>query len=58
MHNVNQIRSLMSGTLAILMAGTATNALAQTATEEADPNEIIVTANKRSENLQNVPISV
>lgn len=58
MHNVNQIRSLMSGALAILMAGTATNALAQTATEEADPNEIIVTANKRSENLQSVPISV
>ena len=58
MKNTSQIRTLMKGALAILMAGTATNALAQTATEEADPNEIIVTANKRSENLQSVPISV
>ncbi len=58
MQNTSQIRNMIRGALAILMAGTATNALAQTATEEADPNEIIVTANKRSENLQSVPISV
>lgn len=47
----------------VLLAGTAISlpALAQEAQTEAadsDPNVIIVTAQKRSENLQNVPISI
>lgn len=47
----------------VLLAGTALSlpALAQEAQSEAadsDPNVIIVTAQKRSENLQNVPISI
>ncbi len=41
----------------LLLASTSNAALAQEA-EVADANEIIVTANKRSENLQNVSISV
>ncbi|MFN9377060.1 MAG: hypothetical protein ACK564_08535 [Novosphingobium sp.] len=45
---------------ALLLASTsltAMPALAQDA-EEVDANEIVVTAHKRSENLQNVPISI
>ena len=45
----------------VLLAGTIladTPALAQTATPSAEGNEIIVTAQKRSETLQNVPISI
>jgi outer membrane receptor protein involved in Fe transport len=47
----------------LLLAGTAISmpALAQEAQSDAadsDPNVIIVTAQKRSENLQNVPISI
>lgn len=47
----------------LLLAGTAISmpAMAQEAQSEAtdsDPNVIIVTAQKRSENLQNVPISI
>ena len=44
-----------------LLAGTilaSTPALAQTATTAAEGNEIVVTAQKRSETLQNVPISI
>jgi iron complex outermembrane recepter protein len=58
MQQIFRIRYFSRGALALLMASTATSAFAQTATEESDPNEIIVTANKRSENLQSVPISV
>ena len=36
----------------------AAPALAQDASAEVDPNEIVVTAQKRSESLQNVPISI
>ena len=47
--------------VAILLAGTASVAQAQE-TEQAgdvvDPNEIVVTATKRSEKLQDIPISV
>ena len=45
------------GSVFLMLAGTSSFALAQEA-EVADANEIIVTANKRSENLQNVSISV
>lgn len=41
-----------------LMAGVSTGAYAQAAVDEADANEIIVTATKRAENLQSIPISV
>ena len=46
---------------AFLLASTALSAmpvLAQAAPAEVDANEIVVTAQKRSENLQNVPISI
>ena len=36
----------------------AAPAMAQDASGEVDPNEIVVTAQKRSESLQNVPISI
>lgn len=47
----------------LLLAGTAISAPAmaqeaQTDAADSDPNVIIVTAQKRSENLQNVPISI
>lgn len=41
-----------------LLAGVSSTAFAQTATEEADTGAIIVTATKRAENLQSIPISV
>ena len=44
--------------MASLLAGVSSVANAQAAVEEADPNEIIVTATKRAENLQSIPISV
>ncbi|MEO0031677.1 MAG: hypothetical protein RIS94_1435, partial [Pseudomonadota bacterium] len=47
---------------ALMMAGMAAPAMAQDAPQSAnapaDPGEIVVTATKRSENLQSVPISV
>lgn len=45
---------------ALLLASTALTAMPALAQEaaEADANEIVVTAQKRSENLQNVPISI
>lgn len=58
MGNATQIgRKTALTSIFLLMAGTSNLAMAQ---EEvvADENEIIVTANKRSENLQNVSISV
>ncbi len=58
MQETYRFRSFVRGALAMLMAGTASTAFAQAATEESDPTEIIVTAAKRSENLQSVPISV
>ncbi len=48
-------------TLAALFTTTAliaAPAMAQDASGEVDPNEIVVTAQKRSESLQNVPISI
>ena len=36
----------------------ASPAFAQNAADEVDPNEIVVTAQKRAESLQNVPISI
>ena len=48
-------------TIAALLTTTAlisAPAMAQDAPDEADPTEIVVTAQKRSESLQNVPISI
>ena len=48
-------------TIAVLLTTTAlisAPAMAQDAPDEADPTEIVVTAQKRSESLQNVPISI
>lgn len=52
------IRRTAGAALLATTALTALPAFAQDAPEEADSNEIIVTAQKRSENLQNVPISI
>ena len=43
---------------ALLLAGTSLPALAQTPAEETGLGDITVTAQRRSENLQNVPLSV
>lgn len=54
-------RQLLVSSTALLAMGIASQASAQEQAAEPDgrdANEIIVTANKRSENLQNVPISV
>lgn len=54
-------KKLLVSTTAILAVGLSGQANAQEQGAEPelqDPNEIIVTANKRSENLQNVSISV
>jgi iron complex outermembrane recepter protein len=48
----------LSLAIALALAGFATTAPAQQAAEEGDPLEIIVTAAKRAQNLQDVPISV
>jgi outer membrane receptor protein involved in Fe transport len=50
-------RSAIIGLLASTML-TNLPALAQTAGDDEGPDEIVVTAQKRSENLQNVPISI
>ncbi len=44
--------------LLVLLTGTSATAFAQDSEQLADTGEIIVTANKRSENLQSVSISV
>ncbi|MDP3749547.1 MAG: TonB-dependent receptor [Phenylobacterium sp.] len=44
--------------IAVLMSGAATSALAQAAADDTQLEEVIVTAQKRAENLQDVPISV
>jgi|CXWL01.1.fsa_nt_gi iron complex outermembrane receptor protein len=58
MKKIYIIRGVAGATLTTLLAGVSTISYAQAAAEEVDPNEIIVTATKRSENLQSVPISV
>lgn len=58
MKKMDIIRGVAGATLMTLLAGVSTTSYAQAAAEEVDPNEIIVTATKRSENLQSVPISV
>jgi iron complex outermembrane recepter protein len=52
-----QATRLLKVGLAVLMAGTSATAFAQDA-DTADANEIVVTATKRAENLQDIPISV
>lgn len=54
-------RTIFRGALLLLAASASPYAVAQDATSDASasaPDEIIVTANKRSENLQNVSISI
>ncbi len=51
------LRSLVTTLLATSILASAP-AFAQAAAEEAGPEDIIVTAQKRSESLQNVPISI
>lgn len=55
-----QSQILLSGVAAIAMLASAAPAMAQAASDEADSNtnEIIVTAQKREQNLQDVPISM
>jgi len=43
---------------AILLCGTAQGALAQSTASNAGVQEIVVTAQKRAENVQNVPIAI
>ena len=45
-------------TASALILLSAAPAMAQDAADEVDANEIVVTAQKRTENLQNVPISI
>ena len=52
------IRRAAGSALLATTALTALPALAQDAADEVDANEIVVTAQKRTENLQNVPISI
>lgn len=52
----NQI--LLSGVAMVAMIGCAAPAMAQAPAETTDTNEIIVTAQKREQNLQDVPISM
>lgn len=56
----NKLRSLLLPNLALAAMLAATPALAQEGTGEdgADSDEIVVTAAKRSENLQDVPIAI
>ena len=58
--NSNRRNSMTRAGFAVLMASTmlssASGAFAQVATNDLD--EVIVTAQKRSENLQTVPISI
>ncbi|MBN8844566.1 MAG: TonB-dependent receptor [Sphingomonadales bacterium] len=56
MKSRNQI--LLSGAATIAMLGCAAPAMAQSAADTTDANEIIVTAQKREQNLQDVPISM
>ena len=51
---------LFTSSLILALATTSTGALAQSQAEEQDVGleEIVVTANKRSENLQDVPVAV
>lgn len=58
MKNIVDTQPVLRGVLALLALGQATTALAQNSAEEAESGEIIVTATKRAENLQAVPISV
>ena len=58
MKKANTSRTFSKMIMVTLLAGVSSVTNAQTATEEADPNEIIVTATKRAENLQSIPISV
>ena len=54
-------KTMLLGTaiaFAPLMASSSASAQTVTPTAETDTNEIIVTANKRSENLQDVPIAI
>ncbi|MEO6715866.1 MAG: TonB-dependent receptor, partial [Novosphingobium sp.] len=54
-------RQLISGSVAAMALALASNAFAQEAQPPAEPEglgEIIVTAQKRSENVQNVPIAI
>ena len=69
----NAVRAIVIGTASTLALGWATNAQAQTATTAVTPaqddeassapdgsrvDEIVVTARRRSESLQNVPVAV
>ena len=58
MNKKNGIRTFTKIMMTSLLAGVSSAAQAQAVAEEADPGEIIVTATKRAENLQSIPISV
>jgi iron complex outermembrane recepter protein len=53
------MRHILLASCAIIIAGTALPVLAQSApADDSAPDAIIVTAQKRSENLQNVPLAI
>ena len=58
MNKKNGIRTFTKIMMTSLLAGVSSAAQAQAVAEETDPGEIIVTATKRAENLQSIPISV
>ena len=58
MKNARLLLPLLRGTVAAIALCTAGAGWAQQSNEDADTGEIIVTATKRAESLQDVPISV
>ncbi len=58
MNKKNGIRTFTKIMMTSLLAGVSSAAQAQAVAEDTDPGEIIVTATKRAENLQSIPISV
>jgi iron complex outermembrane receptor protein len=58
MRNTTNLRRYLLGSIALCVMATPAYAQDDQAAEEADGNEIIVTATKRSETIQDVPFSI